>query len=136
MTDKAVETKSSGHTLRSISLGILVIGAIAGSVLGTLKTKEEFDRFVEERVAARLADLQKNTVIINKNSAVMTTVWTSPSAKEPVRKTMALDDTKCQELKASNTQANTAGGSTLSVDCLPVDKLFSAAPDAAPATTN
>jgi len=119
------------HTLRNITLGILLIGAVAGSVLGTLKGKEKFDEFVDARVQARFEELSKNNVMVDKNAAVMTTVWSSSDAKEPVRRTMALDAVKCQELKESNTKASAT--STLSVDCLPVDSLFGAAP--APSVT-
>lgn len=131
MAESVQAAAQSSHTLRNITVGILLVGAVAGSVFGTLKGKEAFDAFVEGRVKARFEELSKTMVMVDKNAAVMTTVWSSPDAKEPVRRTMALDVTKCQELRESNAKASAT--STLSVDCLPVDSLFGAAPAVASA---
>lgn len=125
MAESVQAAAQSSHTLRNITVGVLLIAAVAGSVLGTLKGKEAFDTFVNTRVQARFDELYKNNVMVAKDAAVMTTVWSSPDAKEPVRRTMAIDVTKCQELKESNAQASST--STLSVDCLPVESLFGGA---------
>jgi hypothetical protein len=125
MAESVQAAAQPSHTLRNITVGILLIAAVAGSVYGTLKGNEAFQAYVDGRVQARFAELSKNNVMVAKDAAVMTTVWSSPDSKEPVRRTMAIDVTKCQELKESNAQASAT--STLSVDCLPVESLFGGA---------
>lgn len=126
MSENQTETvlsKTTG-TAKTIFVVLASLALVVSIAYGSLQAKARFDAFVEQEVQTRLSSL----LTVNKNYAVMTAIWTSQNAKAPILKTMSMELSKCQELRETNTKANTDanGNSLTTVSCDSVETLFGA----------